>query len=91
MRRMPLALLALATFSAVTLTDAVSSAQAQSCGDLWYRRNAIYARNGFCFRTARAQATFGPGCFPPYGRLSGYEQQEVNALQYQERVRGCPQ
>ncbi len=62
---------------------------AMSCSQLWYARNAIYAANGYCFRTPQARAVFGPGCFPPYGRLSSYQQREVNQIIYWERVRGC--
>ncbi len=72
----------------------IATAQAQesamSCYDLWYARNAIYARKGYCFKTERARSVFGPGCFPPYGALSGSEQDRVNALQYWEREKGCP-
>lgn len=60
-----------------------------SCGDLWYARNEIYARNGYCFNTARARATFGPGCFPPFGQLRGWERARVNELQMWERRKGC--
>ncbi len=36
---------------------------AQSCGQLWHERNAIYKRAGFCFKTSRAIAAFGnAGC-----------------------------
>ncbi len=69
---------------------APSVAQAQSCGDLWYRRNAIFAESGYCFQTARARSVFGAGCFPPYGRLSPGQQARVNAIQAQEDYRGCP-
>ena len=73
---------------------ASSSAMAQqaaymSCGDLWYARNAIYAAKGYCFQTAQARATFGAGCFPPYGALSGSEKARVNELQMWERRKGC--
>ncbi|MDB5533310.1 MAG: hypothetical protein JWO28_1625 [Hyphomicrobiales bacterium] len=71
-------------------TAFVAQAQGQSCGQLWYQRNAIYAQAGYCFQTARARATFGENCFPPYGRLSPNQQARVNALQYQEDMRGCP-
>jgi hypothetical protein len=38
-------------------------AQAQSCDGLWYERNAIYKRAGYCFKTPRAISTFGnAGC-----------------------------
>lgn len=60
------------------------------CHSLWYERNAIYARAGYCFRTARAVEQFGPGCFPPYGRLSPADQARVNEIQYEEDRRGCP-
>jgi hypothetical protein len=60
-----------------------------SCGELWYKRNEIYARNGYCFETERARAVFGAGCFAPYGRLSGWEKRRVRELQMWERRRGC--
>ena len=60
-----------------------------SCNALWIERNSIYARNGYCFKTARARAVFGPGCFPPYGKLSGWEQSRVNELQMWEQRKGC--
>lgn len=60
-----------------------------SCGELWHARNAIYARNGYCFNTERARAVFGDGCFPPYGRLRGWERNRVNELQMWERRKGC--
>jgi hypothetical protein len=83
----------IALAGAATLLPAspfIAEAQAQSCGQLWYQRNAIYARAGYCFQTARARAAFGENCFPPYGRLSPNQQARVNALQYQEDMRGCP-
>jgi hypothetical protein len=59
------------------------------CYDLWYARNAIYAQNGYCFKTAQARAVFGPGCFPPYGKMSKWEQREVSQIQYWEARKGC--
>lgn len=61
-----------------------------ACENLWYQRNSIYAARGYCFRTARAQAVFGPGCYPPYGRLSPGEQSQVAGIQRQEGQLGCP-
>lgn len=52
-----------------------------SCGDLWYQRNQIYARRGYCFNTERARAVFGESCFPPYGRLAGWEKRRVLEIQ----------
>ncbi len=68
---------------------AAQDAAYMSCGDLWYARNAIYAAHGYCFQTAQARAVFGPGCFPPFGRLSGADSARVNELQSWERRRGC--
>ena len=65
------------------------TASAQSCDALWYERNQIYANNGYCFKTARARAAFGPGCTPPYGQMSGYEQRRVNQIQAMESRMGC--
>lgn len=87
-----------AAFAAVVggaiLASDVRPARAQdaaymSCGALWYARNEIYARRGYCFKTERAISTFGTGCFPPYGRLSGWEKGRVDELQYWERRKGC--
>jgi hypothetical protein len=64
-------------------------ASEMSCGALWHARNAIYARNGYCFNTDRARSVFGDGCFPPYGRLSGWEKSRVDELQMWERRKGC--
>lgn len=69
---------------------APAQAQGGGCYALWYERNEIYARNGYCFRTPRARSVFGPGCFPPYGRLNGWEARRVQELQYEEDMRGCP-
>lgn len=61
-----------------------------ACESLWHQRNAIYARNGYCFRTERARAVFGPGCYPPYGELAPSERRQVNRLQAEEDALGCP-
>lgn len=60
-----------------------------NCSELWYARNAVYAENGYCFQTARAIRVFGRACFPPYGRLSAYEQRQVNEIIRWENRRGC--
>lgn len=65
-------------------------AAAQSCNELWFQRNAIFAEAGYCFQTARARAVFGAGCFPPYGRLTPRQQARVNAIRAQEDYLGCP-
>lgn len=60
-----------------------------SCSELWHARNEIYARNGYCFKTARARSVFGPGCFPPYGHLRGWEKRHVDEIQMWEARKGC--
>lgn len=86
----------LAIVGAATGVSLLAPAQAQaqdpadmSCQELWHARNKIYARNGYCFNTERAQSVFGRGCFPPYGRLSGWEKSRVNQIQMWERRKGC--
>ena len=61
-----------------------------NCSDLWHRRNSIYASFGYCFRTPRAIAAFGRGCFPPYGRLPPDAAREAARLQALEARLGCP-
>lgn len=64
-------------------------ARGLSCAQLWHQRNAIYARAGHCFNTARGRAVFGEGCFAPYGRLSGADSRQVQRIQRLERMNGC--
>jgi hypothetical protein len=78
---------------------ALSSVAAQddlgsmSCGDLWYRRNEIFARNGYCFKTDRAMRVFGnQGCrfyVEADVPMSRTEREEVEILRAIERRRGC--
>ncbi len=81
-------------FGLLVADGAYTSAAAQSyrymtCGELWYARNEIYARNGYCFKTARARRVFGRACFPPYGKLSRWETEEVQKIKQWERRKGC--
>jgi len=83
-----------AAISGVILCATAIPAPAQdlsdmSCYELWYQRNKIYARNGYCFKTARARAEFGAGCFPPYGELRGWEKRRVSEIQMWESRNGC--
>lgn len=78
------------------LQEAADEVQAQSrsvrhmsCEQLWYARNEIYAEKGFCFKTQRARAVFGRGCFPPYGRLTPREQRRVSEIEQMEFRKGC--
>jgi hypothetical protein len=64
-----------------------------SCGDLWYQRNAIYARNGFCFKTERAISVFGNANCRFYNEgdvpMSSYERQQIQIIVSVERQKGC--
>ena len=40
--------------TALFVAAPLANAQGASCDRLWYERNKIYARNGYCFQTARA-------------------------------------
>lgn len=90
----------LAIAVALTCLDgAVTSASAQnelwslSCGDLWYRRNAIYARNGYCFKTDRAMRVFGNENCRFYQErdipMSQAEREEVEIIRSIEQQKGC--
>lgn len=81
---LPLALLTIS----LGFSDA-AKAQGASCEDIWFERNQLYARAGYCFRTERAISVFGPGCFPPFGRLSAMDQARVSELAILERRSGC--
>lgn len=60
-----------------------------SCRALWYQRNAVYAEQGYCFKTADAIATFGERCYPPYGQLTPEQQRYVDQVRYWEARKGC--
>lgn len=77
-------------FTALGVVLSVQPALAQSCYDLWYERNAIYDRNGYCFSTQLGQETFdNSDCYTDDAQLSRGEQRRVNQLKAQERRRGC--
>ena len=64
---------------------------AGNCDQLWYARNSLYARAGYCFKTQRGIAAFGTNCRPPYGELAGADKARVQQIQAQERSLGCAQ
>ena len=78
---------------AVCLAPCAAFAQAQSCGDLWYRRNAVYKAAGYCFKTARAIQAFGnAGCMYDDMNdipLSPVQHRIVADIIAQERGWGC--
>ncbi|MCC2099238.1 MAG: YARHG domain-containing protein [Hyphomicrobiales bacterium] len=73
----------------VATTASAQGYSNMSCGQLWYARNRYYADAGYCFKTARARRTFGAGCFPPYGQLSGYAKEQVEIIKSWEARLGC--
>ncbi len=64
-----------------------------SCGDLWYQRNAIYARNGYCFKTDRGLRVFGNANCTFYAEgdvpMSQGERQLAATIRDIERQKGC--
>lgn len=60
-----------------------------SCYELWYAKNAIFAKKGYCFSSQRAINTFGPRCYYPYGKLNSWEKQEVSGLRRWYHIKGC--
>ena len=79
----------LAITTAILITSG-TAAQARSCYDLWYARNEIYARNGYCFSTDLGRRVFGSWpCWTTNPRLSRAERARVNAIRAQEMARGC--
>ena len=78
---------------ALSSTAAQDGLSSMSCGDLWYRRNEIFARNGYCFKTDRAIRVFGnQGCrfyVEADVPMSRAEREEVEILRAIERRKGC--
>lgn len=86
--------LAALVLGAVSATTLASGAGAQalselSCKALWYQRNAVYAEQGYCFKTKDAIATFGVRCYAPFGKLTPDQQRYVNEVQAWEARKGC--
>ncbi len=71
----------------------VQALSALSCGDLWHRRNSIYARNGYCFKTERGIRVFGnKNCRfnnDELVPLSDAEREEVRTIRDIEQQKGC--
>lgn len=82
--------LGLTMIAATLVLNASAPARAESCYDLWYARNLIYAENGYCFKTALGRETFaGYDCYTGNPQLSRAERNEVAAIKREERSRGC--
>jgi hypothetical protein len=90
---LPALALALATIatggSLAPIPAAAQDLSALSCRALWYQRNAVYAEQGHCFKTADAIATFGARCYPPFGKLTAEQQRYVDEVRAWEARKGC--
>jgi YARHG domain len=76
--------------AASALSFPTAPARADSCYDLWYRRNEIFAANGYCFKSQLGIDTFGNAdCYTSNPKLTRAERREVNAIKAQERRQGC--
>lgn len=66
------------------------SALADECHDLWFTRNLVMDRAGYCFGSALGQAQFdNTDCLGKSVSLSPEWQRFVMRLQQEERARGC--
>ncbi|MFN4153790.1 MAG: caspase family protein [Paracoccaceae bacterium] len=62
----------------------------QSCFDLWYARNAVFASRGFCFTSAEGQKWFDNSqCYTSSPNLSAAEKSMVDTIKAQEKAQGC--
>ena len=67
-----------------------TAAQADTCYDLWYERNAIYDAHGFCFKTQLGQETFdNSDCTASNVKLTPAEQKRVDQIKAEERNLNC--
>lgn len=62
-----------------------------NCSQLWHERNAVFARQGHCFKEPRSISVFGKGCRPPFGKLESHHRAVVDEIISWERRRGCDQ
>jgi YARHG domain len=78
------------SLAATALYLPTAPASAASCYDLWYRRNEVFAANGYCFKTQLGIDTFGNAdCYTSTPKLTRAERREVNAIKAQEKKQGC--
>ncbi|EIC21915.1 YARHG domain-containing protein [Thiorhodovibrio frisius] len=81
---------ALALGISILATSAAAPVMAQSCMDLWYQRNLIYAQNGYCFSTSLGKRQFAEyKCWTKNPDLTQQEQKRVDSIRAEERRRGC--
>ncbi len=67
-----------------------SASVGQSCFDLWYARNSIFHRNGYCFKTAKGKKYFdNSSCYTSNPSLSGVDMSRVMKIKAHETAQGC--
>lgn len=67
-----------------------SIAAGASCNDLWYERNSIFDRKGYCFKTDRGKRSFdNSDCFTSNPSLTSAERSRVNEIKRLESQMGC--
>ena len=72
------------------ISFAGDNSRGDDCYDLWYARNEIYKRNGYCFQTRLAMETFGNGsCYTRAPRFTRTDQLTIEAIRRKERQRNC--
>jgi hypothetical protein len=75
------------------IAGSATVAQAQSCRELWYQRNAIFKAAGYCFKTPQGISAFGnAGCQYDDEEdvpLSARDRREIARLRAEERRHGC--
>lgn len=61
-----------------------------SCEDLWHERNAIFNRNGYCFKTGRGKSVFdNSDCYTSNPSLTNAERNRVNEIKRLENQMQC--
>lgn len=72
------------------LSGGSQTTRGPSCDDLWWERNAIFNRYGYCFKTARGRNAFdNSDCFTSNPSLSSADTSRVNQIKRQESRMGC--
>jgi hypothetical protein len=64
-----------------------------SCQNLWYVRNSIYDRKGYCFKTQDGKAAFdNSDCYvhnPASIHFNGHEWTNITNIRQVEGIKGC--
>jgi hypothetical protein len=74
-------------------TDVPHLPAGETCEDLWWRRNEIWHRYGYCFTSTKGQQKFGKDCFRDLtaarAAMSSADLAEVDTLAAREQQMGC--